>query len=484
MRWILERQEADGSWGGIQPPWIYSIIALHALGWPLDHPVIARALAGFDGTFALRDGDRLRIQACLSPVWDTCLAAVALADAGRARRRPGAALGVRVAALQGGHQDRRLAHRPAPGPRGRLVVRVRERVVPRHRRHGRGADRPAPRRPSALPPGRPAGRRVAAGHAEPQRRLGRLRRRQRPPRHDPASALRLRRGDRPAHRGRHRPRRRGARRVRRAPQRSGGAAAGWPTSGGRSAPTARGGAAGASTTSTARAPPCRPRGGRRGHGLPGRAPGGRLPVPGTRTRRGWGERVASYAEPEWIGRGESTASQTAWALLGLHAAAPDHPAVAGGLAHLTRTQRPDGSWDEGALHRHRLPHRLHDPLPPLPPGLPGERPRAAGPVTGALAQRGSPGRQAVRAHDENFPVAFLLLPPATCARTCHGLLVLPHDRRHRRRGTRRAGPAARRSTPGSTTCAARSVGEPGPAPGRRWPDDRPPRPPRRAPSGA
>ena len=27
-RWIVERQEADGSWGGIQPPWVYSLMAL------------------------------------------------------------------------------------------------------------------------------------------------------------------------------------------------------------------------------------------------------------------------------------------------------------------------------------------------------------------------------------------------------------------------------------------------------------------------
>ncbi len=31
-RWIVDRQEADGSWGGIQPPWVYSLIALHLLG--------------------------------------------------------------------------------------------------------------------------------------------------------------------------------------------------------------------------------------------------------------------------------------------------------------------------------------------------------------------------------------------------------------------------------------------------------------------
>ena len=44
--WIVARQEADGSWGGIQPPWVYSLLALHLLGYPLDHPVMA---AGLDG---------------------------------------------------------------------------------------------------------------------------------------------------------------------------------------------------------------------------------------------------------------------------------------------------------------------------------------------------------------------------------------------------------------------------------------------------
>ena len=40
--WILRRQEADGCWGGIQPPWVYSLIALHLLGYPLDHPALAQ----------------------------------------------------------------------------------------------------------------------------------------------------------------------------------------------------------------------------------------------------------------------------------------------------------------------------------------------------------------------------------------------------------------------------------------------------------
>ncbi len=47
-RWIIDRQEADGSWGGIQPPWVYSLIALHLRGYPLDHPVMARGLAGLE----------------------------------------------------------------------------------------------------------------------------------------------------------------------------------------------------------------------------------------------------------------------------------------------------------------------------------------------------------------------------------------------------------------------------------------------------
>ena len=80
-RWIIERQEADGSWGGIQPPWVYSILALHLRGYPLDHPVMAKALAGFD-TFEVREGDMRWLECCQSPVWDTALAVVALGDAG------------------------------------------------------------------------------------------------------------------------------------------------------------------------------------------------------------------------------------------------------------------------------------------------------------------------------------------------------------------------------------------------------------------
>jgi squalene-hopene/tetraprenyl-beta-curcumene cyclase len=83
--WILARQEADGSWGGIQPPWVYSILALHLMGYPLEHPAVAAGIAGLDRFLIHEDtpqGVVRRLEACQSPVWDTGLALTALLDAG------------------------------------------------------------------------------------------------------------------------------------------------------------------------------------------------------------------------------------------------------------------------------------------------------------------------------------------------------------------------------------------------------------------
>ncbi|MFF0342696.1 squalene--hopene cyclase [Kribbella sp. NPDC004875] len=83
--WIVARQEADGGWGGIQPPWVYSLIALRLMGYPLDHPVMAAGLRGLEG-FTVHsetaDGPVRWLEACQSPVWDTGLAVGALLDAG------------------------------------------------------------------------------------------------------------------------------------------------------------------------------------------------------------------------------------------------------------------------------------------------------------------------------------------------------------------------------------------------------------------
>ncbi len=86
-RWIRDRQEADGSWGGIQPPWVWGIVALQALGHGFEDETFRRAVEGWQG-FMVDDGDRLRPEACQSPVWDTGLAVLALRACGLAPDHP------------------------------------------------------------------------------------------------------------------------------------------------------------------------------------------------------------------------------------------------------------------------------------------------------------------------------------------------------------------------------------------------------------
>ena len=80
-RWLIDRQEVDGSWGGIQPPWVWSLIAFACRGHGPESPYLRRGIEGWK-RFMVDDGDRLRPEACQSPVWDTCLALVALRAAG------------------------------------------------------------------------------------------------------------------------------------------------------------------------------------------------------------------------------------------------------------------------------------------------------------------------------------------------------------------------------------------------------------------
>ena len=102
--WILARQEADGGWGGIQPPWVYSILALHLLGYPLDHPAMRAALEGLEG-FLVHEQTARRPGA---PARGLPVAGVGhlpgrhrAARRRRRRRRPGRAARRRVAARRG-----------------------------------------------------------------------------------------------------------------------------------------------------------------------------------------------------------------------------------------------------------------------------------------------------------------------------------------------------------------------------------------------
>ena len=85
--WIVERQEADGSWGGIQPPWVYSLMALRELGYSNDHDVIRKGVEGFEH-YAIEEADTWRLQPSMSPLWDTCLSVTALIDSGVAPDDP------------------------------------------------------------------------------------------------------------------------------------------------------------------------------------------------------------------------------------------------------------------------------------------------------------------------------------------------------------------------------------------------------------
>jgi len=81
VNWIADHQEADGSWGGIQPPWVYSLIALNVEGMGVDQPVMRKGLDGMR-RFTMDDDAGWRFLACMSPVWDAAWALRALAASG------------------------------------------------------------------------------------------------------------------------------------------------------------------------------------------------------------------------------------------------------------------------------------------------------------------------------------------------------------------------------------------------------------------
>jgi squalene-hopene/tetraprenyl-beta-curcumene cyclase len=346
-RWIVERQEADGSWGGIQPPWVYSLIALSVRGYPNDHPVMRRGLEGIEG-FLIEEGDVRRLEACQSPVWDTALAIIALTDAGLEPDHPAV---VRAADWLLDQEVRArgdwAVRRPDLEPGGWAfefenenhpdIDDVAEVVMALRRvRHPQRARIEAAIRRGV---GWTLGMQSANGgwgafDADNVRSL-----------------------------------------CREIPFCDFGEVIDEPSADVSGHVLEMLGGEGLGTSEAARRgisfllPEQEPRGswyGRwgvnhlygTGAAIPGLAACG-LPVNDPRLRRatawleevqnpdgGWGEDARSYGEEAWIGRGRSTASQTAWALIALHALGERTPVVERGLAWLVEAQREDGGWDE------------------------------------------------------------------------------------------------------------------------------------------
>lgn len=345
-RWLCERQEADGSWGGIQPPWVYSLIALHALGFPLDHPVMARGIRGFNERFRVEDGARIRIQACLSPIWDTALATIALEDAGD--RPDGAPVRDAVDWLVGNEVRRYgdwhvLPRRGRPGgwsfefsnqwyPDTDDTAEVLIALV----KAGLGAGHPAVRRGVEwLLAMECTGGGWGSFDVDNDMRIMRQL-----PMCDFGEVLDPPTEDVTGHvvealvtcglATTHPAVRRGVAFLRRRQWADGSWWGRWGVN--------HIYGTGAVVPALVKA------------GVPADDPAIRRAVDWLARRQnldgGWGESVASYRDPAWIGRGESTPSQTAWALIALIAADRDHPAVDRGVRHLADTQASDGTWDE------------------------------------------------------------------------------------------------------------------------------------------
>ncbi|GAA0400620.1 squalene--hopene cyclase [Microbispora corallina] len=342
--WVVARQEADGSWGGIQPPWVYSLIALHLEGRGLDDPVVRRGLEGLE-RFTIRDGNGRRLEACQSPVWDTALAVGALLDAGVPARHPAVD---RAATWLLGEEitvtGDWAVRRPALPPGGWAFEFDNDgypdtddtaEVILALRRTGRADARPAIARGLRWMAGmasRDGG--FAAFDADNTRALC-----TRLPFCDFGAVIDPPSADVTAHvvealaaegHARSPVVRRAVLWLLRAQEQDGswfgrwGANHVYGTGAVLPALLAAGVRPGAA---------CVRRGAAwlRAHQNPD---------------GGWGEDLRSYRDRRWIGQGASTASQTAWALIGLLAADGRSPAVERGVRWLTGHQRPDGTWDE------------------------------------------------------------------------------------------------------------------------------------------
>lgn len=79
--WVIDHLERTEGLAAIYPAMMNSIFALMALGYGPDDPLTSREIREF-ARFEIEDHDTIRLQPCVSPVWDTCIAMVALEEAG------------------------------------------------------------------------------------------------------------------------------------------------------------------------------------------------------------------------------------------------------------------------------------------------------------------------------------------------------------------------------------------------------------------
>lgn len=86
-KWVLERQEPSGDWGGIIPAMLNSMLALRALEYHVSDPVVRRGFQAIDN-FMVESETECWAQPCISPVWDTGLAVRSLTDSGLSPNHP------------------------------------------------------------------------------------------------------------------------------------------------------------------------------------------------------------------------------------------------------------------------------------------------------------------------------------------------------------------------------------------------------------
>jgi squalene-hopene/tetraprenyl-beta-curcumene cyclase len=343
--WVLDRQEKDGSWGGIQPPWVWSIVALHALGHPLDDRVVALALDGLDA-FTIEDEKGRRIEACQSPVWDTGLAVLALLDAGLEPTDPRIERAARwllecEVSVRGDWAVLRKRLQPGGFPfefandnypdvdDTAIVVPALRRALP-----GDEASTAACERGIAWTLGmQSTDGGWAAFDVDNRSRLcahlpfcdfGAV---TDPPSADVTAHVLEMLGREGA--GDSRAARRGLRWLLESQESDGSWFGRWGAN---------------HVYGTAAAVPALAALGLAGHESVGRAIRWLESV--QNPDGGFGEDMRSYSDPSWRGRGASTASQTAWALLAFEAASTLGEAAGRAVDWLVRTQLADGSWDE------------------------------------------------------------------------------------------------------------------------------------------